>query len=132
LGAPYSIRELEYHLLNLLAHQLSRSDDTKMAVEWCKHVDVVPIFPKLPVYLSGYHKEWLRNQRIQDAVKNMKSEIELLEAMNKRQTPAEISPPIGISGIMAEGDDLGAYLQTIMWRKMVYGHLLDRGQPFLP
>jgi hypothetical protein len=35
----------------------------------------------------------------------MKSELELLEAINKRQTPAEIST--GISRIMTEGDDLG-------------------------
>ncbi len=60
----------------------------------------VSIFPKLPVYLREYHKHWLRNQRIQDAVKNMKSEIELLEATNKRQTPAELSPT-------TEGDDSG-------------------------
>jgi hypothetical protein len=33
----------------------------------------------------------------------MKSEIELLEAINKRQTPAEILQPT--SGIMTEGDD---------------------------
>jgi hypothetical protein len=36
----------------------------------------------------------------------MKSEIELLEAINKRQTPPEISQPTGISGIMTAGDDL--------------------------
>jgi hypothetical protein len=71
-----------------------------MAIEWCKHVDGVLIFPKLLVYLREHHKHWLRNQRIQDAVKNMKSEIELLEATNKRQTPAELSPT-------TEGDDSG-------------------------
>ena len=38
----------------------------------------------------------------------MKSEqAELLEAINKRQSPAEISQPTGISGIIAEGDYLG-------------------------
>jgi hypothetical protein len=67
----------------------------------------VSIFPKLPVYLREYHKHRLRNQRIQDAVKNMKSEIEPLEAINKRQGPAEVAPPTGISGIMTEVDDSG-------------------------
>jgi hypothetical protein len=97
----------EYRLFTLLVHQLSGFNDEKMAIEWCKHVDGKSIFPKLPVYLREYHKHWLRNQRIQDAVKNMKSEIELLEAINKRQTPVELSPPTRISEIMIEGDDSG-------------------------
>jgi hypothetical protein len=71
----------------------------------CKHVDGMSIFPKLPVYLHGYHNHWLGNQRVQNAVKNMKSERELLEAINKRQTPAAISQPTGV--FMTEGDDLG-------------------------
>jgi hypothetical protein len=59
------------------------------------------------VYLHEYHKHWLRNQQIQDAVMDMKSDIQLLEeAINKRQTPAELSPSTEISGIMTEGDDL--------------------------
>jgi hypothetical protein len=69
--------------------------------------DGVSIFPKLSVYLREYHKHWLRNQQIQDAVKNMKSETELLEAINKRQTSPELLLPTGISGIMTEGDDSG-------------------------
>jgi hypothetical protein len=91
----------EYHLFTLLVHQLSGFDEEKMAIEWCKYVDGVSIFPKLPVYLCEYHKHWLHNERIKDAVKNMKSEIELLEAINKRQTPPELSPT-------TEGDDLGS------------------------
>jgi hypothetical protein len=39
--------------------------------------------------------------------KMLSKELELLEAINKRQTAAEISPPTGISGIVTEGDDLG-------------------------
>jgi hypothetical protein len=93
----------EYCLFTLLVHQLSGFDD----FQWCKHVDGVSLFRKLPVYLRGYHNHWLRNQQIQDPIKNMKSEIELLEAINKRQTPAEISQPTGISRIMTEGDDSG-------------------------
>jgi hypothetical protein len=37
----------------------------------------------------------------------MKSEIELLDAINRRQTPAELTPPTGISGMMTEGDNSG-------------------------
>jgi hypothetical protein len=50
----------EYRLITLLVHHLSGFDDEKMAiVEWCKHVDGVSIFPKLPVYFCGYHNPWL-------------------------------------------------------------------------
>jgi hypothetical protein len=35
----------------------------------------------------------------------MKSELELFEAINKRQIPPEISQPTGISGMMTEGTD---------------------------
>jgi hypothetical protein len=39
----------------------------------------------------------------------MKSELELLEAINKTQTPPGISQQTGISGMMTEGDDLGGF-----------------------
>jgi hypothetical protein len=106
----------EYRLFTLLVHQLSRFDDGKMSGKWCKHAD----------------KDWLRNQQIQDAVKTMKSEIELLEAINKRQTPAEISQPIGISGIMTEGDDLGGLSADKYVEKNGRWALAWPGQPFLP
>jgi hypothetical protein len=40
----------------------------KMAIEWCKKVDGVNIFPKLPVYLRTHYNKWQRNQRVRDAV----------------------------------------------------------------
>jgi hypothetical protein len=91
-----------------------------MAIEWCKHVDGVLIFPKLLVYLREHHKHWLRNQRIQDAVKNMKSEIELLEAINKRETPAELSPT-------TEGDDSGGLSADNDMEKNGYGEKWPMG-----
>ena len=39
-----------------------------MAIEWCKKVDAVNIFPKLPVYLRTHCSKWQRNQRVRDAV----------------------------------------------------------------
>jgi len=39
-----------------------------MAIEWCKKVDAVNIFPKLPVYLRTHYSKWQRNQRVRDAV----------------------------------------------------------------
>ena len=42
----------------------------QMAIEWCKEVDAVNIFPKLPVYLRTHYSKWQRNQRqrVRDAV----------------------------------------------------------------
>ena len=40
----------------------------QMAIEWCKEVDAVNIFPKLLVYLRTHYSKWQRNQRVHDAV----------------------------------------------------------------
>ena len=40
----------------------------QMAIEWCKEVDAVNIFPKLPVYLRTHYSKWQRNQIVRDAV----------------------------------------------------------------
>jgi hypothetical protein len=40
----------------------------QMAIEWCKKVDAVNIFPKLLVYLCTHYSKWQRNQRVRDAV----------------------------------------------------------------
>jgi hypothetical protein len=39
-----------------------------MAIKWCKEVDAVNIFPKLPVCLQTRYSKWQRNQRVCDAV----------------------------------------------------------------
>jgi hypothetical protein len=49
---------------NLVARLPSPLNFEKMALEWCKLVDGVTMFPKLPVYLRVYHSTWLRNSRI--------------------------------------------------------------------
>ena len=63
-------------------------DAEKMAIEWCKQVDGINIFPKLPVYLRSYREAWERNRRVRDAVKNMTSRIEMLEEINRKEAPA--------------------------------------------
>ena len=82
----------EYRLFTHLLHQMGGFDDEKLAIKWCEFVDGESVFPELPAYLREYHKHWQQNQRIQDAVKNMKSEVELLKAVNKQHTPAELIP----------------------------------------
>ena len=83
--------EAEYRLFtHLLLHELESFDENKMAFKWMEHVDGEKIFPKLPHQLRKYHKQWERNRRVQDAVKNMKSEIDVLNSLNKEQVPAEL------------------------------------------
>jgi hypothetical protein len=68
-------------------------DADHMALEWCKHVDGKTIFPKLPVCLRAHFDRHLRNRRVKDAVSVMKSDIELLEELNKELVPEELIEP---------------------------------------
>ncbi len=64
--------------------ELPEFDESLMAIEWCKHVNGTTIFPKLPVYLRMYHERWERNQRVKDAVKSSKTELQLLQEVNDK------------------------------------------------
>jgi hypothetical protein len=55
-------------------------DADAMALLWCEYVDGVTIFPKLPVYLREYYGIYLKNGRVKDAVKAMRSDVALLDA----------------------------------------------------
>jgi hypothetical protein len=61
-----------------------------MALRWRSNVDGVTIFLMLPVYLREYHLIYLKNRRVKDAVKAMKSHVELLEVINKELVPHDI------------------------------------------
>ncbi len=39
----------------------------QMAIEWCKEVDAVNIFPKLLVYLRTHYSKWQGNQRVRES-----------------------------------------------------------------
>jgi hypothetical protein len=49
---------------DLLLSRLEKFDAEKMAALWIEYVDGKTIFPKLPVQLKNYHREWERNRRI--------------------------------------------------------------------
>jgi hypothetical protein len=63
----------------------------EMALQWCTHVNGTTIFPKLPVYLRVYHEIYLKNRRVKDAVKAMKSDLELLEVINEELVPPDLA-----------------------------------------
>jgi hypothetical protein len=62
-----------------------------MALRWRSNVDGVTIFLKLPVYLREYHRIYLKNRGVKDAVKAMKSHVELREVINKELVPQDLA-----------------------------------------
>jgi hypothetical protein len=80
---PVLAKEEKMLFVDLILKTTGGFDADAMALLWCKFVDGVTIFPKLPVYLREYHGIYLKNGRVKDAVKAMKGEVELLDAINK-------------------------------------------------
>ncbi|KAI2495000.1 hypothetical protein MHU86_19519 [Fragilaria crotonensis] len=72
----------EAKLFICLVLEMPRFDELSMSILWCRHVDGLSIFPKLPVYLRLYYELWERNQRVQDAVRGSRNELQLLENVN--------------------------------------------------
>ncbi len=81
------------------------------------------IFSKLPVYLRMYYERWERNQRVRDAVKSSKTELQLLQQVNDESmllpsgTPNRTSAPdedtddsfdFGTNVHIDDGEDAGA------------------------
>jgi hypothetical protein len=52
-------------------------------IDWCKHKDWHLIFPKRPVYFRMNFVRWERNHQINDAMKNSKTELKLLEQVSE-------------------------------------------------
>jgi len=62
-------------------------DPEAAAIEWCKLVDGVNIFPKLPVHIRIHKESFQRNQRIRDCVEMAKSGQEKLNELNNVLRP---------------------------------------------
>ena len=72
-------------------------DFDALAIEWCRYVDGVNIFPKLPVYLRQHHAAWERNQRIKDAVQKAQLSIDELYQRFERDLPTAAHATSGAS-----------------------------------
>ena len=57
------------------------------AIEWCKLVDGVNIFPKLPVHIRIHKESFQRNQRVKDCVEMARSGREKLNELNNALRP---------------------------------------------
>ncbi|KAL7538491.1 hypothetical protein ACHAXR_008586 [Thalassiosira sp. AJA248-18] len=52
------------------------------SIEWCKFVDGVDIFPKLPVHIRTYREQFQRNERVRQSKTNAREGNELLAELN--------------------------------------------------
>jgi len=83
--------EDEYKLFShIMLHEIPNFNEEDMALKWMEYVDGVTVFPKLPAQLRQYHKKWERNRRVQKAAESMKSDLEVLKALNKTEVPEEL------------------------------------------
>lgn len=69
------------------------NDEEEAAVQWCKFVDGVNIFPKLPVHMRSYGERYERNQRVKDSVRNAKSGSDKLTELNATVVPSPSEIP---------------------------------------
>ena len=57
-------------------------DENEAAIAWCKFVDGVNIFPKLPVHIRFHKESFERNQRVRACVERAKSGQDKLNELN--------------------------------------------------
>ena len=79
----------------VLRNDFPIDDEEKAAVAWCKFVDGVKIFPKLPVHIRIHKEAFERNQRVKSCVDNAREGTEILDELNsvlKPDTPAFADP----------------------------------------
>lgn len=67
------------------------NDDEKAAISWCKHVDGVDIYPKLPVHMRIHKEEFERGQRVRSCMRKAKDGKESLDELNRILVPGKPS-----------------------------------------
>jgi hypothetical protein len=88
---PVLAKEEKMLFVDLILKMRGGFDADAMALRWCDFVNGVTTFPKLPVHLRECHGVCLKNGRVKDAVKAMRSDVEFLEALNKELVPPDLA-----------------------------------------
>ena len=62
--------EEEQKLFSRLVIEPPTLNDEQLAMEWCRYVEGIYVFPKLPAHLRNYRDKWERNRnrQVRDAV----------------------------------------------------------------
>jgi hypothetical protein len=77
----------EFRLFSkLMLRDMGRFDADQMAKLWIDYVDGTTIFPKLPVQLRSYYKDWERNRRINAQQQRALPDLQLFDKYLKRMT----------------------------------------------
>lgn len=66
-----------------------------MALEIVKHVDGKKVFPKLEAYIRTYREKYQYNRRVEDAVKEIDSELKRLQEFNTDTLPVNERETVG-------------------------------------
>jgi hypothetical protein len=85
---PFSTAE-EHQLFAecALRNDFPMEDPDAAAIAWCKLVDGVKIFPKLPAHIRIYKEKFERNRRVKDCILRARSGQELLHELNNALKP---------------------------------------------
>ena len=59
------------------------TDEDEAAIAWCKFVDGVNIFPKLPVHIRIHREAFQRNQGVKNCVEKAKAGKDMLDKLNR-------------------------------------------------
>jgi hypothetical protein len=81
------IKKEEFRLFSeLMLRDMGRFDADQMAKLWIDYVDGKTMFPKLPVQLQSYYKDWERNRRINAQQQLALPDLQLFDKYLKRMT----------------------------------------------
>lgn len=78
---------------------ISKKTEHEATIWWCKHVDGVTIFPKLPVHFRDHLKKWLKSNRTENAVRAAKKGAEKLKEINNILSPLNLSQSMHASDL---------------------------------
>ena len=85
---PFSTKEENIAFANCaLRTDFPMDDPEAAAIEWCKLVNGVDIFPKLPVHIRIHRESFQRNQRIKNCIEFARSGQEKLNELNDALRP---------------------------------------------
>jgi hypothetical protein len=85
---PFSTQEENQLFANCaLADDFPMQNADEAAIAWCKYVDGVTIFPKLPVHIRTHKEAFERNMRVKDCVERARSGKERLDELNNAVKP---------------------------------------------
>eukprot|EP00956_Cyclotella_meneghiniana_P003609 scaffold4428_cov57-Cyclotella_meneghiniana.AAC.1 len=93
IGTPLPFLPFSTKEENIAFAQCALSNDFPMdnpeaaAIQWCKLVNGVDIFPKLPVHIRIHKESFQKNQRIRDCVELARSGQEKLNELNNALRP---------------------------------------------